>query len=258
MNNKIFIKNGKQIIGIRKSCKLAAKTLEHIAPHIVAGISTNELDSIMDKFMREHGATPAPLGYKIHGKPPFPKSTCISLNEVVCHGIPDSTILKDGDIVTVDVTTILDGYYGDTARTFRVGKVSDDAEHLIRVTEKCLDIGIRQVKPGKNTGEIGYAISRYALLQGCTVVEEYTGHGVGLQFHEAPQILHICEKDDGVRMIPGMIFTVEPMINLGGPAIITDATDQWTVRTYDKNLSAQAEHTVLVTRTGFEILTIPC
>ncbi len=256
MNNKIFIKDGKQIIGIRKSCQLAARTLEHIKSYINPGISTNELDSIMESFIRKNGAIPAPLGYRIQDKPPFPKSTCISLNEVICHGVPNSTVLKNGDIVTIDITTILNGYFGDTAKTFTVGEVSEDAKHLIKVTEKCLDIGIKQVKPGKNTGEIGYAISTYALLQGCTVVEEYTGHGVGIFFHEAPQIFHICDKNDGVKMVKNMIFTIEPMICLNGPDTITDESDHWTVRTRDGGLCAQFEHTILVRPNGYEILTL--
>ena len=225
--DKIIIKNEEQIKGIRKSCQLAAKTLDFIKPKIQVGITTGELDNLMDKFIRDNNAIPAPLGYKVHpGQPPYPKSTCISLNEVVCHGIPDNTIIKEGDIVSIDVTTILDGYYGDTAITFPIGKISDEASYLLNIAKKCLDIGIKQVKPGKNTGEIGYHIHSYTLLQGCTVVEQFCGHGVGLLFHEPPQIMHICDKNDGVVMFPGMIFTIEPMINLGIPDVVIDNQDQ--------------------------------
>jgi methionyl aminopeptidase len=183
MNDTIFIKTEKQISQIRESCQLAAKTLQFIKPHVIPGAVTKDLDSLMETFIRDHKAVPAPLGYRISTKqPPYPKSTCISINEVICHGVPDNTVLKEGDIVGIDVTTILNGYYGDTARTFAVGKISEEAEHLLKVTEKCLDIGIKKVKPGLRTGEIGYSIARYALLQGCTVVEQYCGHGVGFFF----------------------------------------------------------------------------
>lgn len=254
--NQIFIKSEKQIDGIRKSSKLAAQTLKYITPFVKPGITTNELDRLMDNYIKDHGAISACLNYKGCNKTPYPKSTCISLNEVVCHGIPDDRMLKEGDIVGIDVTTILNGYYGDTAITLPVGKVSDDANHLLDVTKKCLEIGIKQVRPGANTGEIGYAIGKYAILRGCTVVESFGGHGVGLEFHEPPHIMHVCEKDDGVTMFVGMTFTIEPMINLGGPDILIDS-DEWTVRTADNQLSAQFEHTVLVARNGFEILTLP-
>jgi len=254
--NVIFVKSEKQIDNIRKSCRLAAQTLQFIEPYLVPGAKTKDLDFLMETFIRDHKAIPAPLGYKTPNNiSPYPKSTCISLNEVVCHGIPDDRSLKDGDIVGIDVTTILEGYYGDTAKTFGIGKISEDAEHLLQVTKKCLEIGIKQVKPGGNTGEIGYAISKYALLQGCSIVEQYCGHGVGFYFHELPQIQHICKKDDGVIMYAGMIFTIEPMLNLGSPDVIIEE-DSWTVRTIDNMLSAQFEHTIAVTSEGYEILTL--
>ena len=259
MNEKIFIKTEKQIAGIKASSKLAAQTLDYIKPYIQPGIQTVELDRLIEKFIRDHGAIPAPLGYKGFNnpkQPPFPKSSCISLNEVVCHGIADNTKLKDGDLVSIDVTTILNGFYGDTARTFPVGQVSDEAQHLLNVTAKCLDLGIRQVKPGVMTGEIGYVIYTYAILQGCAVVEAYCGHGVGLEFHEAPQICHVAKKHEGVIMFSGMIFTIEPMICSNGPDVVIDENDSWTVRTKDGGLSAQFEHTILVTNSGYEILTI--
>jgi methionyl aminopeptidase len=255
----ILIKSEKQIAGIRASSKLAAQTLEFIKPHIQPGVRTIELDCLIEKFIKDHGATSATLGYKgFNSKyPSFPRSSCISLNEVVCHGIADNTILKDGDLVGIDVTTILNGYYGDTAYTFAVGEVSEDAKHLLDVTKKCLELGIKQVKPGAMTGMIGHAVYSYAILQGCTVVEAFCGHGVGLHFHEPPQIFHAAQKTDGVVMFDGMTFTIEPMINLGTPDVVIDEKDGWTVRTADNQLSAQFEHTVLVTKMGFEILTLP-
>jgi methionyl aminopeptidase len=259
MNNRIIIKSEKQIAGIRKSSQLAARTLEYIKPYIQVGVETVELDRLIEKFIRDHGAIPAPLGYRGANpkQPPFPKSSCISLNEVVCHGIPNNQILKEGDLVSIDITTILNGFYGDTAFTFPVGELTEDAAHLINVTKKCLELGIKQVKPGAKTGEIGYAIHSYAILQGCTVVEAYCGHGVGLQFHEPPQICHVAKKEEGVIMFSGMIFTIEPMINLGTSDVVIDESDSWTVRTADNQLSAQYEHTILVTNTGYEILTLP-
>lgn len=247
----IVLKNSYQIEGIRRSCKLAARTLDYITPFVKEGISTNQINDLIEKYIREHKAIPAPLNYN-----GFPKASCTAVNEVVCHGIPDDYVLKNGDIIGIDVTTILNGFYGDTAVTLPVGEVSEETKHLLEVTKKCLDIGIRQVAPGKLTGEIGYHIGKYALLQGCSVVEQYCGHGVGLEFHEPPQIVHICEKTDGVVMYPGMIFTVEPMINLGVPDVLIDEYDGWTVRTEDGKYSAQFEHTILVTKTGFEILTL--
>jgi methionyl aminopeptidase len=259
MLNNILIKSEKQIEGIRKSCKLAAQTLEFVKPYIQPGITTAELDRLMETFMRDHRAIPATLGYKGNcpKQPPYPKSSCISLNEVVCHGIPNETVLKEGDIVGIDVTTILDGYFGDTAATFPVGGISDDCKHLLKVTKKCLELGIKQVRPGAKTGEIGHIIYNYAMLQGCTVVEQFCGHGVGLHFHEPPQICHVANKADGVYMFVGMAFTIEPMINLGVSEVVIDEADMWTVRTGDNKLSAQFEHTVVVCPNGFEILTLP-
>lgn len=258
MMNQILIKSEKQIFGIRKSSQLAAKTLEFIKPHVQPGITTSVLDGLIEQFIRDNGAVPAPLGYKGSNpkQPPFPKSCCISLNEVVCHGIPNKRILKEGDLVSIDITTILNGYYGDTAVTFPVGEVSENAKHLLKVTKKCLELGIKQVKPGAMTGEIGHVIHSYAILQGCTVVEAFCGHGVGLRFHEPPQICHVAKKTDGVIMFEGMIFTIEPMINCGTPDVVVDENDYWTVRTADNQLSAQFEHTILVNKTGFEILTV--
>lgn len=258
MMNKIIIKTPQQIEGIRKSCKLAAQTLKFIKPHVVAGITTNRLDELMEKYILDHHATSACKGYGFHDdQPAFPKSTCISINEVICHGIPDERTLKDGDIVSIDVTTILEGYYGDTAITFPVGEISEDAKHLVEVTKKCLDLGVRQVRPGNYFGNIGYEIGRYANLQNYSVVENYCGHGVGIEFHEPPSILHIAPKNSGAIMHAGMIFTIEPILNTIGPDCKIDETDKWTVRTADGGLSAQFEYTILVTSSGYEILTLP-
>lgn len=249
--NNIFIKTPKQIDGIRKSCKLAAQSLQWIEPYVQAGVTTLELNNLLDSYIRSHGGQSACLGYNN-----FPKSVCISLNEVVCHGVPDNTIIKNGDILNIDVTVILNGFYGDTSKMYSIGKISEDAKHLLEVTKKCLELGIKRVKPGAMTGEIGHAIYTYAILQGCSVVEAFCGHGVGIEFHECPQICHVAEKSDGVVMFTGMTFTIEPMICLKGPDVVIDETDKWTVRTQDGGLSAQFEHTILVCPGGYEILTV--
>ncbi len=249
--NKIIIKTPEQIEGIRKSSKLAASSLNYIAPFVVAGVSTEELDQKIDEYIIKNGAIPATKGYS-----GYPKSCCISLNEVVCHGIPsENTILKDGDILNIDVTTILDGYFGDTSRMFKVGEVNQSAEKLIETTLHCLNLGIQQVFPGNRFGNIGYVINRYAKAKGYSVVYEYCGHGVGIKFHEEPQVDHASRKNSGEIMKPGMIFTIEPMINQGRAGTKIDKLDGWTARTADNKLSAQFEHTILVTQTGYEVLT---
>ncbi len=248
---KIIIKSPEQIEGIRRSSKLAGQTLEYIAQFVKTGVSTEELDQKIEAYIRENGAIPATLGYA-----GYPKSSCISLNEVVCHGIPSKeTILKDGDILNIDVTTILNGYFGDTSKMFTIGEVSPIALELIAVTKHCLDLGIQQVKPGNQFGNIGFAISKYAKAKGFSVVYEFCGHGVGIEFHEEPQIDHTSRRNTGPTMKPGMTFTIEPMINQGRAGTIVDKTDKWTARTVDKKLSAQFEHTILITETGFEVLT---
>lgn len=247
----IIIKTPEQIEGIRKSSQLAGNVLKMIEGFLKEGISTEYLDDIIDQYIRDHGAIPATLGY--HG---YPKSSCISLNEVVCHGIPSAeTILKEGDILNIDVTTILDGYYGDTSKMYAIGEISPKAQRLIDDTYHCLNLGIQQVKPGNYFGNIGFAISRYAQSKGHSVVYEFCGHGVGIDFHEEPQVEHIGRKNTGPMMKPGMIFTIEPMINEGKSRTKIDKHDGWTARTADGKLSAQFEHTVLVTETGFEALT---
>lgn len=248
---KIIIKNPEQIDGIRKSSKLAGQALEFIAPFVQEGVSTEFLNQKIDAFIRENGAIPATLGYG-----GYPKSSCISLNEVICHGIPSTdTILKNGDILNIDVTTILNGYYGDTSRMYTVGEVSKAAQDLIDVTKHCLDLGIEQVRPGNQFGNIGFVISRYAKSKGFSVVYEFCGHGVGVDFHEEPQVDHTSRRNTGPIMKPGMTFTIEPMINQGRASAVIDKFDKWTARTIDGKLSAQFEHTILITETGYEVLT---
>ncbi|HEY3372289.1 MAG TPA: type I methionyl aminopeptidase [Prolixibacteraceae bacterium] len=247
---KIIIKTPDQIEGIRKSSKLAGQTLEYIAEFVKEGVSTEFLNEKIDAFIRLHGAIPATLGYG-----GYPKSCCISLNEVVCHGIPsENIILKDGDILNIDVTTILNGYYGDTSKMFTIGEVSPRALELIEVTKHGMNLGIQQVKPGNQFGNIGFAISKYVKSKGFSVVYEYCGHGVGVEFHEEPQVDHTSRRNTGSFMQPGMTFTIEPMINEGRPGTIVDKSDKWTARTVDKKLSAQFEHTILITETGYEVL----
>jgi methionyl aminopeptidase len=247
----IVIKTEEQIEGIRKSSQLAANVLLYIEEFVKEGVSTEYLDKLIQAYIVENDAIPATLDYS-----GFPKSCCISLNDVVCHGIPSSeTVLKDGDILNIDVTTILNGYYGDTSKMFKIGNVSDKAVKLIETTKHCLKLGMQQVRPGNYFGNIGFAITRYANSNGFSVVYEFCGHGVGIDFHEDPQIDHSARKNSGAKMKPGMTFTIEPMINEGKPRVKIDSLDGWTARTIDNKLSAQFEHTILVTETGFEVLT---
>lgn len=249
--SNIIIKTPEQINAIRKSSRLAAQALDYAGQFVKAGISTGLIDNKIEKFILDNGAIPATKGYN-----GYPKSSCISLNEVVCHGIPsEETILKEGDILNIDVTTILNGYFGDTSRMFSVGEVSADAKTLVEATKHCLDLGIKQVIPGNYFGNIGFAISRYARSKGFSVVYEFCGHGVGIHFHEEPQVDHAARRNSGPKMKPGMIFTIEPMINQGRAGTRIDKNDGWTARSVDKKLSAQFEHTILVTETGYEVLT---
>lgn len=247
----ITIKNNEQIEGIRQSCQLAAKCLEMLKQYVVPGETTEYLNQIAEYFIRDHKATPAPLGYR-----GFPKAICTSINEVICHGIPDGYRLKEGDIINLDITTILDGYYGDTSAMFAVGQISAEAQNLIEVTRKSLDLGIRQVVPGGHFSDIGFAITTYAQSHGYSVVHQFCGHGVGLEFHEPPNVQHFATKRGlGPKFVPGMIFTIEPMLNCGvAEAVI--AEDGWTARTKDGKMSAQFEHTILVTEGEAEILTL--
>jgi len=237
--------------GMRASGKLAAETLDFITPHVVPGVATEKLDALCEAFIRDHGAIPAPLGYR-----GYPKATCISPNHVVCHGIPGPRPLADGDIVNIDVTTILDGWYGDTSRMFFVGeKVSIKAKRLVAATYESLMRGIAVCKPGATTGDIGAAIQDYILKERFSIVTDFCGHGLGRQFHTPPSILHFGRKGAGEVLRPGMFFTIEPMINAGRPEVIT-LSDGWTAVTRDKSLSAQFEHSLGITETGCEVFTL--
>ena len=252
----IIIKNQQQIDGIRKSCQLAAETLRYLTPFVVEVTSTQKINELVDQFIRDHGAIPAPLNY--HG---YPKSVCTSINEVVCHGIPcDEQVLKNGDIINIDVTTILDGYYGDTSTMYAIGDVSPEAKDLMDATYLAMMAGIDQVKPGVQFYEIGKAITKFVKQRGYTPVYQFCGHGTGIDFHEEPQIshahMHPLIQNETRKMKPGMIFTIEPMINQGTAEAVVDESDKWTARTKDGKLSAQYEHTILVTEEGSEILTI--
>ena len=248
----ISIKTSEDIEKMRVAGRLAAEVLEMIEPYVKPGVSTGELDRICnDYIVNEQKAISACLGY--HG---YPKSVCISINEVVCHGIPDDAkLLKDGDIVNIDVTVIKDGFHGDSSRMFTVGDVSPQAQRLIDVTHQAMMAGIAAVKPGATLGDVGHACQQVAESAGYSVVQEFCGHGIGRRFHEEPQVLHYGRKNSGLKLEPGMIFTVEPMINQGKRHLRILA-DGWTVVTKDRSLSAQWEHEVLVTDSGYEILTI--
>tara|TARA_Y100001936_G_scaffold101772_1_gene100132 strand:+ start:478 stop:1245 length:768 start_codon:yes stop_codon:yes gene_type:complete len=247
----VNLKTSDEIIKMRTAGKLASKVLEMIGEYVNVGVSTEELNEICHRYIVDkQEAVPAPLNY--HG---FPKSICTSVNHQVCHGIPSKNkVLKSGDIVNIDVTVIKDGYHGDTSKMFLVGNASILADRLCRVTRECMMMGIEVVKPGVHIGTIGATIQEHAEKNNFSVVREYCGHGIGKNFHEAPQILHYGEKNTGIQLEEGMTFTIEPMINAGksGTKLLNDG---WTVVTQDKSLSAQWEHTILVTNNGFEILT---
>lgn len=247
----IELKTPEQIEKMRVVGALAAKQLEMIGEHIKPGVSTGELDRICHEFtVNEQDAIPAPLNYR-----GFPKSICTSVNHVVCHGIPsDDKILKNGDIINVDVTLIKDGFHGDTSKTFIVGEASVLAERLTSICQEALYRGIKQVKPGNHLGDVGYVIQRLAEKNRFSVVREYCGHGIGEVFHDEPQVLHYGKRGTGVELKPGMTFTIEPMLN-AGKAAVKLLPDEWTVVTKDHKLTAQWEHTILVTETGYEILT---
>ncbi len=248
----ISIKTPEEIEKMRTAGRLAAEVLEMITDYVKPGVSTGELDKIChDYIVNEQHAIPAPLNYR-----GFPKSICTSVNQVVCHGIPsDAKILKQGDIVNIDITVIKDGYHGDTSKMFFVGKIQPHAERLVKVTQECLYLGIELVKPGIRLGDIGYAIQTHAENHHYSVVREYCGHGIGKIFHEDPQVLHYGKPNTGVELKPGMTFTIEPMINAGKRHVKLLARDGWTVETVDKRLSAQWEHTILVTHSGYDVLT---
>ncbi len=240
---------------MRKSCKLAARTLEHVKPYVKVGITTDELDKIVYDYILSHGAKPSPLGY--HG---YPKSICTSINEVVCHGIPDQTLLKDGDIINVDVTCYLEGFHGDTSATFFVGQVSEKARDITNVAYECMMKGIEAITPMGTTGDIGFAIDKHATRRGYVTVKEIGGHGIGRTFHDEPFVASFGKKGKGAKLVPWRCFTVEPMINETAAELkehdVPNSAIKW-YTTGDKTLSAQFEHTILVTDTGYDILTVP-
>jgi len=246
----VTIKNNSEIDGMRIAGRLAAGVLEMIGDYVGPGISTNELDRICHDYIVNHQkATPAPLNYR-----GFPKSICTSVNHQVCHGIPGERLLKSGDIVNIDVTVIKDGFHGDTSKMFLVGKTPPHARHLVDVTYQAMRAGIDRVRPGARLGDIGHTIQTVAENHRYSIVREYCGHGIGREFHEDPQVLHYGEPGTGLKLLPGMTFTIEPMVNAGRRHVKL-LPDQWTVVTRDHRLSAQWEHTILVTDDGHEVLT---
>jgi len=247
----IPIKTEQEIQKMRVAGKLAADVLDMITPYVKVGITTEELDNICHDYMvNTQKVIPAPLNY--HG---FPKSICTSVNHQICHGIPSDKKLKNGDIINIDITVIKDGYHGDTSRMFAVGKPTVKGQRIMQVSYDCLQVGMEEVKPGQELANIGRAIEKHAHQQNCSVVHEYCGHGIGAKFHDEPQVIHYADKDTGVILEPGMTFTVEPMINLGKRHVKV-LPDKWTVVTKDRSLSAQWEHTILVTENGYDILTL--
>ena len=251
----ISIKNIDDIKKMRVAGKLASEVLDFITPFVKPGISTEELDQLCHNFMvNEQNTIPAPLNYAPPGHAPYPKSICTSVNNQICHGIPGDRILKKGDIINIDITVIKDGYHGDTSRMFYVGEPSIQAKRLCEITYQSMWKGIQQVKPGATLGDIGASIQEFAEDNGFSVVREFCGHGIGTIFHEDPQILHYGKKGEGLRLKEGMTFTIEPMINAGKKEIRM-LPDGWTVVTKDRSLSAQWEHTILVTHEGYELLT---
>lgn len=248
----IRIYTEEDFIGLRKSGKLAAETLDYITPFVTEGVSTLKLNDLCDEFINDNGGISACIGYN-----GYPKSVCISINHVICHGIPsENKILKNGDILNIDVTTIVDGYFGDTSRMYYVGEPSIKAKRLCEATYNSLMLAIEQVKPGNHIGDIGYTIQNYIEPLGFSVVRDYCGHGTGKKFHDEPQVSHVGKKSSGVKMEKGMVFTIEPMINAGDYRTILSKIDNWTVTTRDKSLSAQFEHTMAVTDDGVEIFTL--
>lgn len=247
----VTVHHKEDFVKMRIAGKLAAETLDYITNFVKPGISTNALNTLCHDFIISHDAIPAPLGYK-----GFPKSICTSINHVVCHGIPNDKVLKDGDILNIDVTVIVDGWHGDTSRMYYVGDVSIKAQRLIRVTYEAMMIGIEKVKPGVLLGDIGNAIQTYVEKHNYSVVRDYTGHGIGRIFHAEPTVLHYGKSGTGLALEEGMFFTIEPMVNAGHYSTHLSKLDGWTVTTSDKSLSAQFEHSLGVTKDGFEIFTL--
>jgi methionyl aminopeptidase len=245
----IKIHSAEAFEGMRRAGKLAAECLDMLAPHVKPGVLTETLDDLAREFVLDHGALPACLFYR-----GYAKTVCISTNHVVCHGIPGSKPLREGDIANIDVTVIVDGWHGDTSRMYGVGAVSPRARRLVDITYEALQRGVAAAKPGATTGDIGFAIQSYVEAQRCSVVRDFCGHGVGQVFHDSPNILHFGRKGEGAKLKPGMFFTIEPMVNLGRPAVKL-LSDGWTAVTRDKSLSAQFEHSVGITETGVEVFT---
>nr|WP_307999316.1 type I methionyl aminopeptidase [uncultured Merdimonas sp.] len=249
--DRSLLKTEEQIQAIKKSAELNTAVLDHVAAHIKEGMSTAEIDRLVYDFTTQHGGIPAPLNYE-----GFPKSVCTSINDMICHGIPDENeILQNGDIINVDVSTILDGYFSDASRMFLIGDVSDRAEKLVRVTQECVELGLQAAKPWGHLGDIAWAINTHARKNGYSVVEEIGGHGIGLEFHEDPFVSYVTPKGSEMVLVPGMMFTIEPMINEGGPDFFIDEENGWTVYTEDGGLSAQVEYMVLIKEDGVEVLT---
>ena len=247
--SNVSIKTLRDVNGIRAASQMAAETLLLVGDHIRSGMTTEDINRLVHEDTIKRGGWPAPLNY--HG---FPKSVCTSINEVVCHGIPGPRVLQDGDIINVDVTTIYEGYFGDTSATFLIGEVSEPARKLVETSKRCLELAIAEVREGARLGDVGAAIQEYAESLGYSVVRAFVGHGIGKVFHEAPQVSHVGKRGSGLRLKAGMVFTIEPMINLGTFDVEVLA-DKWTAVTADGALSAQFEHTVVVTKSGCEVLT---
>ena len=244
-----IIKNQEQIEKIKESAKINNAILDLVGEKIKAGMTTNEIDKIVYDYTISQGAEPAPLGF--HG---YPKSCCTSVNNQICHGIPDDYVLQDGDIINVDVSTIYNGYFSDASRMYMIGEVSEEAKRLVEVTKECMMKGIEAVKPWTRLGNVSHAVQTHAEENGYSVVREFGGHGIGLEFHEDPFVFHYGEKEEGMLMVPGMIFTIEPMINEGHHDLFIDEENGWTSYTEDGKLSAQWENMILVTEDGYEIL----
>jgi methionyl aminopeptidase len=252
----ITIKTPEEIPAMRLAGRLGAEVLDFITPHVKPGITTGELDQLCHDYMvTVQGTIPAPLNYAPPGHTPYPRSICTSVNHQVCHGVPGDKKLKNGDVVNLDITVIKDGWHGDTSRMFLVGETSIQARRLVQITYEAMWLGIAAVRPGVHLGDIGHVIQRHAESNGYSIVREFCGHGIGRQFHEDPQVLHYGKPGTGVKLTPGMTFTIEPMVN-AGRRDIRQLGDGWTIVTKDHSLSAQWEHTVLVTETGAEVLTV--
>lgn len=253
---KIILKTPEEIEKIKIACKLAAEVLDHVTPYVKVGVTTAELDRICHDYMVDVQKTiPASLNYAPPGHTPYPNATCTSINHQICHGIPNDRPLKSGDILNIDLAVIKDGYYGDTSRMFMVGDVSTMAKRLCDTTLECLWLGIDIAKPGNTLGDIGHVIQKHAENQGFSIVREFCGHGIGANYHEAPQVVHYGQPGQGAVLKPGMVFTIEPMLN-AGKRHIKELNDGWTIVTKDHSLSAQWEHTILITEDGNEVLTV--